>query len=144
MRTPIKIIWLFVTTVIIILTGCQAGESIQISDVWSRPSLAGGNGAVFFTLNNSTGEDDTLLSASSDIAGAVEIHRSTMVDGAMKMEKQDGVLLPAGGETIFQPGGLHIMLIGLIQDLDVGDTFTVSLMMETTGEVTLDVVVKEP
>jgi copper(I)-binding protein len=144
MRKLRFILWLFATAIIVLLSGCQVGESIQISDVWSRPSLAGGNGAVFFTVNNPTGEDDTLLSASSDIAGAVEIHRSSMVDGVMKMEKQDEVLLPAGSETIFQPGGLHVMLIGLNQDLEVGDTFTVTLMMEKEGEVTLDVVVKEP
>ena len=143
MRTLRFIVWLFIATMVVLISGCQSGEAVQISDVWSRPSLAGGNGAVFFTLNNPTGEDDTLLSASSDIAGAVEIHRSTMVDGAMKMEKQDEVLLPAGGETIFQPGGLHVMLIGLNQDLNVGDIFTVTLMMEKTGERILDVVVKE-
>jgi copper(I)-binding protein len=143
MRTLRFIVWLFIATMVVLISGCQSGEGVQISDVWSRPSLAGGNGAVFFTLNNPTGEDDTLLSASSDIAGAIEIHRSKMVDGAMKMEKQDEVLLPAGGETIFQPGGLHVMLIGLNQDLNVGDIFTITLRMEKAGERTLDVVVKE-
>jgi copper(I)-binding protein len=54
------------------------------------------------------------------------------------------VVFPAGEETIFQPGGLHVMLIGLHQYLNVGDSFTVTLVMEKAGEISLNVVVKEP
>jgi copper(I)-binding protein len=143
MRTSKHMIWLAIAF-IPLLSSCQAGGSLQISDVWSRPALEGGNGGVFFTANNPTGEDDTLLSASSDIADAVEVHLSTMEEGVMKMEKQDRVLFPAGEETIFQPGELHVMLIGLHQDLTVGDSFPVTLVMEKAGEISLDVVVKEP
>jgi copper(I)-binding protein len=115
MHAP-KYIVLLMIAAIVLLSGCQAGDSLQISDVWARPGLQDGNSAVFFTANNPTGENDTLLSASSDIAGAVELHLSTMEEGVMKMLRQDMVLLPARGETIFKPGGLHVMLIGLNQD----------------------------
>lgn len=143
MRTLKHFIWLMIPA-ILLFAGCQAGGSLKISDAWARPALAGGNGGVFFTANNSTGEDDTLLTASSDIADAVEVHLSTMEEGVMKMEKQDRVLFPAGEETAFQPGELHVMLIGLHQDLTAGDSFPVTLVMEKAGEIHLDVVVKEP
>jgi copper(I)-binding protein len=95
-------------------------------------------------IDNPTGEDDQLLSASSDIAQAVEIHKSSMHEGVMKMEKQDFVPVPAGEQVIFEPGGLHIMLIGLHQPLNSGDTFTLTLNFDIAGEITLDVTVKEP
>lgn len=55
---------------------------------------------------------------------------------------QHNVLVSAG-KTEFKPGGLHVMLIGLNNDLRVGDTFTVTLNFEMTGEQTLSVTVKE-
>jgi copper(I)-binding protein len=143
MRICKHFMWLVIPT-ILLFNGCQAGGSLQISDAWTPPPHNGGNGGVFFTANNPTNEDDTLLSASSDIADAVELHLSIMEEGVMKMEKQDKVVFPAGEETIFQPGGLHVMLIGLHQYLNVGDSFTVTLVMEKAGEISLNVVVKEP
>ena len=128
----------------VFIAGCQSQDSVQFSDVWARPGLADGNSAVFFMVENSTSEDDRILSAASEVAGAVELHKSSMVDDVMRMEKQDFVALPTGEEVLFKPGGLHIMLIGLNQDLVVLDKFTVTLTLEKAGEVLLDVVVREP
>jgi len=128
----------------IFLSACGAGDSIEFSDVWARPGWRDGNSAVFFVVDNPTDVSDQILSASSDVADAVEIHKSSMVDDVMRMEKQDFISLPAGEEVLFKSGGLHIMLIGLKDDLIVADKFTVTLTLEKTGEMTLDVVVKEP
>jgi copper(I)-binding protein len=129
---------------VFLFSSCQSQKSIQVSDVWARPGLIDGNSAVFFMIDNPTGEDDQLLSAASDIAQAVEIHQSTMHEGVMKMEKQDFIPVPAGERVTFEPGGLHIMLIGLHQPLNSGDTFTLNLNFDIAGEITLDVTVKEP
>ena len=97
---------------------------------------------MFFVISN-PGSEDFLLSASSDVAGAVELHKTIMEDGNMKMVQQMNVPVPTG-ETIFKPGDLHVMLIGLKNDLNPGNTFTVTLNFENAGEKTLDVVVREP
>jgi periplasmic copper chaperone A len=127
------------------LGACAPAEAgnLQVKDVWARPGLAGGNSAVYFVIENGTGADDILLSAASDIAGAVELHMTSMQDGAMQMMPQQDVPVPAGA-TEFKPGGLHVMLIGLEQDLNPGDTFSVALNFETVGEVLLEVTVNEP
>lgn len=134
--------WMVLLT--IVLTACQSSDSVQFTDVWARPGWKEGNSAVFFMVQNGADQDDKLLAAASDIANAVELHESSMVDGVMKMEKQEFVPLPVGEEVLFKPGGLHIMLIGLKDDLIVLDKFSVILTFENAGEVTLDVVVKEP
>ena len=127
-----------------LLAACApAGGQLQVSDVLARPGLAGGNSAVYFVITNDSGGRDSLLSASSDVAGAVELHMTTMQDGNMQMEQQQEVLVEAG-KTEFQPGGLHVMLIGLNQDLNPGDTFSLMLEFATAGVMPLEVTVGEP
>ena len=136
---------LFVIVVLaFVLVACRAGGSgeLEVNDVWARPGLAGGNSAAFFVIDN-PGARDFLLSASSDVAGAAELHRTIMEDGTMKMAQQMNVPVPTG-ETVFKPGDLHVMLIGLKNDLEPGDTFSLVLTFEAAGEKTLDVTVREP
>lgn len=127
-----------------VLVACSpAAGQLKVSDVWARPGLAGGNSAVYFVISNETAETDSLLSASSDVASAVEMHMTTMQDGNMQMEQQEQVPVPAG-KTEFQPSGLHVMLIDLNQDLKPGDTFRLTLDFAKAGAMPLDVTVSEP
>jgi copper(I)-binding protein len=127
-----------------VLAACGAAGSgeFQVTEVWARPGLAGGNSAIFFKIEN-PGTTDLLLSASSDVADAVELHKTVMQDGTMQMVHQMNVPVPTG-ETVFKPGDLHVMLIGLRNDLKAGDTFSVTLNFQTAGGKTLNVTVREP
>jgi len=122
--------------------GSAGGGSLQVKDAWARPGLADGNSAAFFIIDNPSA-DDTLLSVSSDVAGAVEMHQTTMEDGVMHMNQQENVPIPKG-KTTFEPGGLHVMLIGLKNDLTVGDSFDIILSFEAAGKQVLTVTVQEP
>jgi hypothetical protein len=116
---------------------------LQVNEIWARPGLAGGNSSVYFVIENRTGSDDTLLSASSDVAGAVELHMTSMQDGNMQMMHQQEVPVPTG-KTEFKPGGLHVMLIGLNQDLNPGDTFSLTLDFAAASDMQLEITVSEP
>ncbi|MFZ5819908.1 MAG: copper chaperone PCu(A)C [Chloroflexota bacterium] len=137
----VRFVVLFALT--LLLAACSAAGSgeLQVKDAWARPGLAGGNSAIFFVIVN-PGEADSLLSAFSEVAEAVELHQTIMQDGNMKMVHQMNVPAPTG-ETAFKPGGLHVMLIGLEGGLEAGDTFTVTLTFEKAGEQTLTVTVKD-
>lgn len=124
----------------VLLTACggAAGSpSIAVSDI-RAPAPAGPNGAVYLTLRNDGDGADRLVSASSDVAGSVEIHESTMADGTMSMQQVDGVDIPAGGEAMLDTGGFHIMLIDVQEDLAEGDTFGLTLSFETSGDQTVE------
>jgi len=123
--------------------GSVNNNTLQVNDVWARPALADGNSAVFFVIENKTAQTDTLLSVSSDVAKAVELHMTKMENGNMQMMPQNDVPVPQG-ETKFEPGGLHVMLIGLKQGLKPGDTFSVTLNFATAGAMPLEVTVQEP
>ena len=140
--SKVRLVFIF-AILAVVLPACAAAGSgeLQVNDIWARPGLAGGNGGVFFVIDN-PGPADLLLSASSDVAEAVELHKTLMQGDNMQMVQQMNVPVPTG-ETIFKPGDLHVMLIGLKNDLKAGDTFSVTLNFQTAGERTLTVMVKD-
>jgi len=124
-------------SVSILLVACASETgTLTISDPWARPGQAGGNSAVYMTIQNPIPVEDRLLSASSDVAEDVEIHETAMTGDVMQMAPQDHVSIPANGGVELLPGGMHIMLIGLERDLAAGDEFTLTLEFENAGIVT--------
>jgi copper(I)-binding protein len=65
-------------------------------------------------------------------------------EGIMTMEQQDQVPIPVNDTVEFAPGGLHVMLVSLSQDLSVKDTFPITLVFQNHGEMSLIVEVKQP
>jgi len=113
-------------------------------DAWARPGISGGNSGVFFVLNNPTSHEDKILQAKSDVADAVELHLTIMEGDVMKMTPQEFVEVPANSTVEFAPGGLHVMLIGLTEDIDVGDSFVVMLEFENHDPIQFEATVLEP
>ena len=141
-----KLAFPFILTIATILLSACAPSSgaLTVNETWTRPAPKGQNGAVYFIIQNDTANDDALLGASVDIASTAEAHMSMMDDqGVMSMSMQEAAQVPAGESIAFKPGGLHIMLIDLKQDLKVGDTFTLILRFEKAGEIAVQVEVKE-
>ncbi len=169
----VKTAYLMVFVVLIggLFASC-ATQELTVADVWARPGFKDGNTAIYFNIENSTGQVDTLLSAQADIAQAVELHRSMMVspeeaaemggeagmgngsmasgndqmgdDMVMVMQQQENVPVPSGETLAFEPGGYHVMVIGLHDDLEVGDHFQLILTFQNAGEIRLDVPVGMP
>jgi len=102
-----------------------------------------GNGAAFFTVTNNGAEADRLVSASTTVAAVVEIHEIVDKDGLKEMRPlEHGLEIPAGATVTLAPGGYHIMMIGLTEDLNAGMTFELTLTFEKAGEVTVTVPVQ--
>ena len=130
---------------IMFMGGCfSQKQSVSVENAWANPGIMGGNSAIFFQVSNPTETDDNLLEVRSTVASAVEIHQTSEVDGVMKMERQFSVPVLHGEKTIFKPGDLHVMLIGLDQELNVGDKFDITLIFEHGDAVSVNVMVREP
>lgn len=117
-------------------------DGLLFAGGWSRPAVtAGGNGTgvVYGIFINLNAEDDSLLGGSSEIASNLELHQTTMDEqGVMQMQPvSEAMAVTQGGAIIFEPGGYHIMLIGLQRDLLEGDTFDITLSFEKAGDVTV-------
>ncbi|MCO6453513.1 MAG: copper chaperone PCu(A)C [Caldilineales bacterium] len=138
----LSLLTLFVSLILITaVAACTpTNGAMTVTDVWARPMPQRQNGAVYFTIQNHTDTDDQLLAVKSDIASSVEMHLSAMNDkGVMSMSKQDSVKIPIGEMIAFEPGGLHVMLIDLQQDLVIGESFPIMLDFEQAGEIMLQV-----
>ncbi len=123
--------------------GAQLG-AIEIGHPWARATAPGqGAGGGFLKLQNG-GAGDRLLGASAAVAERVEMHSMTMEGDVMRMRQLDAIDLPAGQTVALQPGGLHLMFMGLKQPLAAGSRFPMKLRFEKAGEVTVDVKVEAP
>ena len=128
---------------LLLLSACSAAKGIEISEAWARPAAQGENGAIYFVIHNNAREADELTGVSSDIAEAVEMHESRMDGDVMQMHQLETIPLQAGAETTFKPGGLHIMLIGVKEDLDAGDEIEIVLHFKNFEEIKVAVPVRE-
>ncbi|MBI1405390.1 MAG: copper chaperone PCu(A)C [Caulobacter sp.] len=116
---------------------------IMIAHNWARPAAAGGNTAGYFHIRNDGGAADQLLSVESPIAAKVQIHQSKMDGGVMKMAPlADGVEIPAGSDIEFNPGGMHVMFIGLTGPLKAGDKVPVTLVFRDSGRIAVELPVQ--
>ena len=120
----------------------NSNPDLMIMEPYARATIP--NGAVYMKLVNQGGTDDVLLSAASDMASAVELHESKLDEnGVMKMGPVPNIPVPAGGSATLEPGGLHVMLIGLKKELAVGDKFNLTLNFEKSGPKTIEVEVRD-
>ena len=95
---------------------------------------------VFGTLRNPTDAAVHLSGGSSPVAHMVELHETVMEGGAMVMRKAEhGFVLEAGESLVLEPGGNHIMLMGLTDPIEAGTDVAITLTTVDGG--TLDVVV---
>jgi len=112
---------------------------IQVEEAWVRAVVGPDvNTAAYMTLRNAGNAPDRLTGARSEIARMIGLHRTTIdEDGLARMGEVDGLDLPAGGTAQLEPGGFHVMLMG-VGSLVEGDTVEITLLLETAGP--LDIV----
>ena len=125
-----------------------AGPKISVENPYARPPMGSGHvAAAFMTLKNDGDETDRLVAAEGDVAKRIELHTHIMEkkDGKviMRMRQIPYMEVPAQGQTVLKPGGLHIMLIGTTRDLKPGDSFDLTLVFEKAGKVKITVPVKK-
>ena len=135
---------LLVMLIVALILGACSGREMETHEPWARAALQGENSVVYMIVHNHTNTDDVLLGASTDVAQAVEIHETVMSDdGVMRMIPQASIPLAAGDELEFEPGGLHIMLVNVNRDLNMGDQIILTLHFENYADITLNVPVSD-
>jgi len=128
---------------ILLLTACGSKKGIEIRNAWARPAAQGGNGAIYFELYNHGSASDELTGVSFDAAEAAEIHESKMEGDVMKMQMISSLPIDGSADIAFKPGGLHIMLISLKQELKSGDEFEIVLHFKDHEDITVHVLVRD-
>jgi periplasmic copper chaperone A len=114
--------------------------TITVDHAWCRPAIAGHQGAVYMTITDA-GASDSLTGASTPVATTAELHRTTNDNGVMKMRAVPSLPVDQGASVTLTPGGYHLMLMNLKQDLNQGQSFPVTLTFAKAGQVTATVTV---
>lgn len=120
-------------------------DTLAVTEAWARTTPPGAAmGAIYFRLHNGSGKSDRLLKLKTSVAASAEVHRTEIVEGMARM-REVSVLHVAPGETLlFEPGGLHVMLMGLKGPLRAGQEFELELLFEVSGPRNVLVKVRNP
>ncbi|MCA1790233.1 MAG: copper chaperone PCu(A)C, partial [Thioalkalivibrio sp.] len=102
-----------------------------------EPSAPPVNSAGYLMLRNTGSAADALVSVETEVADTAELHSVSLDGGIMRMRAVDSIPVPAGGEVVLEPGGYHIMLIGLRSALAEGDSVAMVLRLRSGAEVEL-------
>jgi len=123
---------------------------LVVRDAWARPAVVlegmavPVNSAAYLTIENRGDAPDHLLEVRFKGARRVELHESFVDErGIASMRPVDSLEVPSGGEARLEPGGLHVMLIGLESTLSVGDSIEIVLRFEVSGEKSVNAVVRQ-
>jgi periplasmic copper chaperone A len=109
---------------------------IFVSNAWVQampPSQT--TTAAYMVIVNNSSREAVIVSASSDIAGATEIHQMSDMNGMMNMAMVSKIHIPALGKVALKPGGFHIMLINLKKPVNKGDIVPITLHFQDGGSI---------
>lgn len=124
--------------------GSAADEAVVVARPYARAVPPGQpNSAVFMQIENRGRQHLALVAAESPMAEVVELHTHRVEDGMMKMRRIEQIELPPGEKIKLQPGGLHLMLIRLKQQLQPGDDVALTLAFDDGGELRLTAPVRQ-
>lgn len=113
----------------LMLFGATVLAEVTVKDSWVRGTTPAQKATGAF-MEITSSDAASLLSAASPLAGVVEVHSMKMEDGVMKMRALPKLDLPAGKAVKLQPGGNHIMLMDLRQQMKKGDVVPITLKVE--------------
>lgn len=125
--------------------GYRLGD-IRIVHPWAMPTAPsitdGANGAGYLVLKNNGRNPDKLLSASTEVAGKVELHARDKAGDTRTLRQTNAIEIAAGGEVRLEPGGSYLILVDLKKPLEEGQHFPIVLQFERAGKITVDTVVQ--
>ena len=133
-----KILLLTLLTITTILAKVEI-ENAYVREV--PPTMP--NSAIFMKIENESNKDIDLIKVESSVAKNVELHTHTMSNGMMKMYQVEKIAIKANSETKLQPGGFHIMLIGLNKKLKENHIVEVKLTFSNGEKVEIKAPVKK-
>lgn len=130
--------WTTAACSLLSLTAFADGLSIETPWALSLPAVSK-NGAVYLIIRNHASETDDLIGGDTPMAQRVELHRHILQDGKVMMHRVEAVGIPGNGSVSFEPGGYHLMLMGLRHSLDAGYRFPLTLRFRRSAELSVQV-----
>ena len=107
--------------------------NVSVTNAWVRATMPGQPvGGAYMKIQSDA--DARLLSASSSAVPRVEVHEMKMDGDVMRMREVKAIDLPKGKTVSLEPGGYHIMLMGLKKPIAAGEVIPLTLVVESDGK----------
>ncbi|WP_417672022.1 copper chaperone PCu(A)C [Roseibium sp.] len=120
-------------------------DGVLIEAAWSPVAPPGiKTSALYLSLTNLGCANAVLVSVESPDFMHAHLHKSSMSGGMATMEAVVQVEVPAGKTAVFEPGGLHVMLMGAKRSLGLGETFPVTLGFQDGRKISVIASVTAP
>ena len=117
-----------ISTIFALLTFSAYAE-VTVHNAWVRPTVPQQKvTGAFMTITSTTPAQ--LVGITSPVADRAEIHEMKMDNDIMTMRAVPSLPLSAGKQTKLAPGGYHVMLFGLHQQVKAGDSVPLTLIIE--------------
>jgi copper(I)-binding protein len=119
-------------------------NTIVVEHPWARATPGGAKtGALYVTLINNGSTGDRLMSATTPVADKVQFHGVSEDNGVSRMREMRTVEVAPGARVFFNPGSMHIMVVGLKHPLKEGQSFPLTLTFEKAGNADVSVPIAE-
>ena len=133
-----------ITLAALIFAAFPVMAQVTVKDPWVRATVPAMKATGAF-MQITSAQDARLVEVKSPAAGIIEIHEMAMEKDVMKMRAlPNGLELPAGKAVELKPGGYHVMLMDLKQQMKEGDTVPVTLVVEGRDKKRSTIEIKAP
>lgn len=143
MKRAVGLLALLATGLFLGAQGCSPACQPAVHEGWIRsgpPSMP--MRAGFGRVVNDCAAPLVITGASSPAFADVSLHETTAVDGISRMRPVPELQVPAGAETLLQPGGLHLMLAAPQGDLVAGESIPIDFALRDGGTLRGEFVVR--
>jgi len=115
-----------------------SASGFSVEDAYMRAMPPGRTAtAAYLSVTNNHDKACSIIGGSTAVAAKLEIHQQLMSGGMMRMRPAAAVEVAAGETLRLQPGGFHLMLLGVETALVLGESHQMSLQTEDCGTINI-------
>lgn len=119
-------------------------HEVHVHDAYVRATPPGAQtSAAYMEIHNTDKHDYRLVAVVSKAARLVQMHTVEEDDGVVRMEQVDFIELAANDTVPLEPGGYHIMLVDLAEELHPGDEVEFTLVYNDGSRTELSLPVRD-
>ena len=113
-------------------SGMAAASPITVEGAYVREPASPDVAAAYFTVYNTTGQPDTLISVTTGAGEQATLH---LDKGGTMTTADGGITVPAHGSVTLKAGTGHVMIQKLFGPLRAGQTVNIELTFAINGTV---------
>lgn len=115
-------------------------DVVAVMNAWVREAIVDRPlNAGYMTLINVGNKEEILIKVESDAFKSIEVHEMSTVNGLMKMQELEELVIPPNGQARLAPGGKHLMMKEPTRKIKKGQNVDLTLSFKSGKKQTISV-----